>query len=423
MSQGLLAISWCIPPALFPRSIQVARLLKGLQAHGWRSTVVTPAPQFVAKSDPRDPALEDAYRGHYDLAPVDLSRVDADSIPWYRLWQRQERREARLPLDRLWARRAATVARTIIRQRQPKVLVTFAQPWRDHLVGLELAGRLPWVAHFSDPWVDNIYDADLPNETKAEERRREAQVIKTADVVVFTNPYVADLVMGKYPDAWRSKVRVVPHSTDDALLATTARLYPPPPRGPGPMRMIHVGNLFAGRRTAAAVFDALAIMNRRRPLAGLLEFVVLGEGSGLYEARAKAFMLNLDAVVRFHPRVSYLESLAAMRDSHVLLLIDAPAPVNVFFPSKLVDYLMMRKPILALTPPVGPTADVMTALGYPVLGPGNVTAIADALDTMLQKHRDSKLTPSPTAETCAARYSLETTSHGFAEILAAAARH
>jgi glycosyltransferase involved in cell wall biosynthesis len=419
----VLAVSWCLPPALFPRSIQVARLLKGLKAQDWRSTVVTPAARFVAKSDPRDPALEEAYRGQYELAHVDLTRADTDAIPWYSLSQRRARREALMPLDRLWAVRAAAVARAVIRQNDSRVLVTFAQPWRDHLVGLELAGRLPWVAHFSDPWVDNIYDAGQPEEIKAEERRREAQVVEKADIIVFTNRYVADLVMSKYPEARRSKVRIVPHATDEGLMPAVDRLFPPPPAAPRPMRLIHVGNLFAGRRTAAAVFDALAIMNQRRPLDGLLEFVVQGEGSGLYEARAKAFTLNLDAVVRFQPRVSYLESLATMRDSDVLLLIDAPAPVNVFFPSKLADYVMMRKPILALTPPVGPSADIMTELGYPSLEPGNVNAIVEALEGLLEQRRASALPPSPSAEACAAQYSLATTARAFAGILDAVARH
>lgn len=415
-----MAVSWCTPPALFPRSIQVARLFKGLKRQGWTTTVVTPRTPPLSKANPQDPSLEEFYAGEYQPVRVDLSRIDPDAIGWLDRRKLRVRREAQLSDDLLWARRAADTVRALIREEPPDVLVTFAQPWRDHLVGLELlrwGKRLPWVAHFSDPWVDNLYDADLPDETQAEERRREARVVERADLAVFTNRYAADLVMAKYPAAWRGKVRIVPHATDDDLTAVVDRTFPRRLANASTLRLTHVGNLFAGRRTADSVFDALSILNQRRPLQHRLELVILGEGSGLYDARAKAFMLNLDSVVTFRPRVSYLESVAAMRDSDVLLLIDAPADINVFFPSKLVDYLMARRPILALTPAIGVTADIMTQLGYPAVEPGNVNAIVASIDELLARHAAGPLQPSAAAATGAAPYSLDATARAFAAVL------
>src|SRR4029079_14305822 len=39
------------------------------------------------------------------------------------------------------------------------VLVTFSHPLVDHVIGVELKRRLrmPWVAHFSDPWTDSPF--------------------------------------------------------------------------------------------------------------------------------------------------------------------------------------------------------------------------------------------------------------------------
>jgi hypothetical protein len=38
-------------------------------------------------------------------------------------------------------------------------MVPFGNPMTDHLVGLSLSRkyRIPWIARFSDPWVDNPY--------------------------------------------------------------------------------------------------------------------------------------------------------------------------------------------------------------------------------------------------------------------------
>ena len=46
----------------------------------------------------------------------------------------------------------------------------------------------------------------------------------------------------------------------------------------------------------------------------------------------------------------------------MLLVIDAPADESLFLPSKLIDYLPARKPILGLTPARGASADLIRAL-------------------------------------------------------------
>src|SRR6185312_7698921 len=79
--------------------------------------------------------------------------------------------------------------------------------------------------------------------------------------------------------------------------------------------------------------------------------------------------------------VSYEESLRLMCTADALLIIDAPFEHNVFFPSKLVEYLWARRPILALTPP-GTSADIVTAAGGMATSPMTPEEIADGLFAM-----------------------------------------
>lgn len=423
-SRRLIAVSWCMPPALFPRSIQVARLLKGLRAFGWSSTVVTPRIEDLSQTDVLDDTLSEIY-GEQRLAPVNATSLDLDEPESFRRWKRAN--DGTQPDDdQLWAENAAAAVKRLDRVNRASALVTFAQPWRDHLVGLELRwwkGFRPWIAHFSDPWVDSPYLTDAPPAQKNLQHEREAQVVRRADVVVFTNQYAADLVMAKYPEKWRTRVRVVPHAMDRELgprieaLRTRNR-----PDRSGRLKLSHVGNLFIGRRTAHGLFEAVAALKRRRPLDRELELVFVGEGSGWHEAREKAAALELDGIVTFEGRVSHLASLAAMSDTDVLVLIDAPAATNVFLPSKLADYLMAEKPILGLTPPVGPSGDLIRALGYPVLEPTNVRAIAEAIEDLLQRHAAGSLGASPTAHAYAERHSLDAVAGAFADILNEAVR-
>jgi hypothetical protein len=413
----LIAVSWCMPPALFPRSIQVARVLKGLQSFGWDSVVVTPRVDRAGNTDPLDETLERLYASYYDTELIDLARGDLPNATPIARWTRWMSGEDELSDEQLWVRRAAAAVERVARR--DDVLVTFAQPWRDHLVGLELFDfgvRLPWVAHFSDPWVDNPYYDDLPPNELATARAREARVIASADAIVFTNAYAVDLVMAKYPDPWRRKVHVVPHAVDRDLLD---RVDSPPharqsPRAP--LRLAHVGNLFAGRRTAQALFAAVAAISARRSLEHRLQLIFVGEGSGLQEARDTVRDLGLSAIVTFRERVSHLESLAAMRDADVLVLIDAPADTNVFLPSKIADYLVAHRPILALTPPVGPSADLVRELGYPLVRPDDVPGVIAALEALLDQHeRGVDLSSGDVDAT--RRYELHDVAASFAAVL------
>jgi glycosyltransferase involved in cell wall biosynthesis len=416
----LVAVSWCMPPAQFPRSIQVSRLLKGLQPLNWQASVVTPRLD-CAGAVPIDPALEKLYSKHYVRVPVDLT-VDREHVsPTLVQRWRGITTDAELSDEQLWIRRAAAAVKDTVRRTRARAIVTFAQPWHDHLVGLELLrwrGRPPWIAHFSDPWSDSLYYADLPEAKRKDDRRQERRVIEGADLVVFTNQYAADLVMAKYPETCRKKVRVLPHVADPDLLAAVESLRTPqPPNGSRPLRLSHVGNLFIGRRTAYALFEAIAALGERWPLREHIELVFVGEGSGLEEARQHAEALGLDSIVTFRMWQSHFESVAAMRDTDVLVLIDAAASTNVFFPSKLVDYLIADKPILALTPAIGPSADITRELGYTPLDPGDVAGITASIEALLQKHIDGSLTSSSATRAVIDRYHFRHVARSFAGLL------
>src|SRR5262245_61291931 len=148
-----------MPPTVFPRSVQVARTLKGLRALGWSGTVITPA----IESFPRaavDQALAAAYGTHYTLRTVDLSRIDMEQASWAARLKARVSGELELSDSELWVSRAAKAALAEISQRSASALITFGQPWTDHLIGLRIRQRHPklhWVAHFSDPWTDSPY--------------------------------------------------------------------------------------------------------------------------------------------------------------------------------------------------------------------------------------------------------------------------
>jgi glycosyltransferase involved in cell wall biosynthesis len=409
MSRRLLAISWDMPPLSGPRAVQVSRTLKHLVPLGWESSVIC----FGARSR------------RYNQDPELASRLRADGVTLVPVPSLEEHLFVRtlwrvvpplklLPDEKwVWHGAAFAAARRLAEQQRFDAIVSFAQPWSDHLIGRRLhrATRLPWVAHFSDPWTDSPYLHGRAWQRRIW-RRMEAAVVREADALVFVNARTADRVMRKYPAGWRGKSHVVAHAFDDGA----ATPPPTPPSADGLLHIVYTGRFYDGIRTPEGFLRALARLRAERALGRELRVSFVGTP---IESHARfASTLGLDDVVQFAGRVPFAESMRRAASADVLLVIDAPADESLFLPSKLIEYLPLGKPILGLTPRCGASADVIRALGYPVIAPDDERAIADALEDLIAARQDGRLTVSPTHQHVAQQYDCRHIARAFAEILA-----
>src|SRR5262245_32024349 len=214
----LLAISWEMPPLSGPRAVQVSRLLRQLVRHGWQSTVVCFGPRSTRYN--QDYPVDVACEGG---GAIELVRVPSPE-EWFivrALW-RICPPVKRLPDEkRVWIGRASEAAHAALERRSCDAIVSFGQPWSDHLVALRLARRfaIPWVAHFSDPWVGSPYNRGGAWQHRINERM-ERDVISTASRIVFHNTETAEHTMHRYPSEWRAKVVIVPQGFEPAVVAT-----------------------------------------------------------------------------------------------------------------------------------------------------------------------------------------------------------
>jgi len=266
------------------------------------------------------------------------------------------------------------------------VLITFGQPMSDHMAGLSLKRTLgmPWIAHFSDPWSDNPYGSPHPL-ARLWLETMERRVIAAADRVLFTSQETVDLVMRKYPTTWRAKASVMPHAFDPGGPDGAPAVEP----GDTTLVLRHLGN-FYGRRNPLLLIEALKLLLQREP--ATLHDVCLeliGRWVGRETATSSGFGLP-EGLLRFRKSIPYEDSLRAMRSASALLIVDAPFEQNVFFPSKLVDYLWARRPILALTPP-GTSAKIVAEAGGAVVSPQTPESIAAGLAEFLTRLRAGQI--------------------------------
>lgn len=381
----LLAVSYMLPPNLYPQAIQVGRMLYNLPAR--IGVVCGQVHQFASGLDCY-PDFETrlSYRLEVPFTPR-LSgwahRLAVYGTPLY----------ARSPDEfKSWVPSAekAVLDHFARNPERPQALLTFGEPMSDHLLGLRLKQKLalPWVAHFSDPWSDNPFRRRffLSNFLN---RRYEAQVVRHADRLIFTSQETLDLVMRKYSEAWRAKARVLPHGFEPALYGERQR------GGDSSVVLRYLGN-FYGNRSPLPLFKALAILHRENP--SLLEGVRV-ELVGHVPARMfmnSAFKSLPSGLVQTVSTVPYRQSLRLMSNADLLLVIDAPEDVSVFLPSKLVDYLGAGVPILGIVPP-GASARLISQMGGEVANPRELNVVVDALRQSIadcrQTHGENRKVP------------------------------
>lgn len=375
-SPELLAVSFIFPPTATPRALQVARLLKHLRL----STILVCADELeVARDSTIEPDAEAALRSCL-------------RVPFaVKGWRKQAHRVAsrfRLPLwNRVpdqyswWKRRALRAIRE--QGHRPDLIVSFGQPMSDHLIGLQLKQiyGVPWLAHFSDPWVDNPFNR-YDSLTRRRNRSLEHKVIEAADRVIFTSQETVDLVMAKYPAEWRMKARVLPHSFDPSMN------FVAPSEESRTITIRHTGE-FYGPRTPAPLVKTLRALMSESPLSldGVC-FELIGEIDPVTLTNLGIEDLP-PGLVRFRPPVSYQESCSLAAAANGLLIIDAPAAKSVFLPSKLVEYVGVGRPILGITPP-GAAANLIKELGGWVADPSSPEAMKTTVVEFLSYLRNAR---------------------------------
>ena len=388
-----------------PRATQVARTLDALVSHEWQSTVVC--------LDPRrgGPNWRDGDEVHTRRG-VELARVKSPE-EWTTvraLWRLVPSLRDRPDSKWVWIGRASNAATSSASQTRFDGIVTFAQPWSDHLVGLNVhrATRLPWVAHFSDPWIDSPYWRGSRRRHDAA-ARMEADVVRTATHLVFVTEEAADLVMRKYPRELRAKVSVVPHGYDPTTPKKSSS-----ERTGGPLRLVYTGRFYEGLRTPGTLLRALATLSREEPIA--LEVMFVGPFVTSFEREARA--LGVESFVRFRDKVPAIDAQAIAAAADALLVIDAPsAAPSPFLPSKLVDYLALRKPIVGITPVAGASGSLLRRIGGFIASPDDEAAIRVVLRDVLSRWKEGRLDVGADFDRVAAEYDIRRTAATFSGVL------
>jgi glycosyltransferase involved in cell wall biosynthesis len=236
---------------------------------------------------------------------------------------------------------------------------------------------VPLILDYRDEWTECPFDfVDKSGHDLWWERR----CLKRAQAVIFVTESLRRHALKSFPELKAELTHHLPNgweakdfdASEAAALATAAP-------NDGVLTLAHIGNL-AGHTPPHAFLRTLeALVSAEPGWKNRLRVQLIGRRSPDAEAAVRSFAHpDLLQVV---DHVSKREASARMQAADALLIISIPE-LDRSLPSKLIDYVAARRPVLIFGSP-GESSELVERLGVGMLSPaGDPAALGIALDRL-----------------------------------------
>lgn len=400
MIKKVLMISYLFPPLDCGVGRQI-KFAKYLPLFGWMPSVLTVNRSFLRpRYDPgrvkevsssveifRTISLE--IRSLQRWLPAVLNRLFGLNPKWFH------------PVDDFvgWLPFAVYKGLKILRKGDFDLIFSTSMPNTCHLVAYILKKKfeIPWVADFRDPWTQNPY-VTYPKPISKIEEPMEQAVIRTADKVTTTNPFFTEGFIRKYSNEPQEKFVTIIHGFDpddfQALKTTVERKFV----------MTYTGSFYGLRKPDTFLKAVSDLLSKHHDLKDRLKIRFVGSTGRNIEATIHRY--GLDDTVEVYGHVPHEKALEHLHNSSLLLLItgvrhestmgDSSGRVFDEFPGKIVEYLAIGKPILALATSDGSVARIIksTRTGI-VVHPSDTEGIKKAILDFYNLHKRGQLKIKP----------------------------
>ena len=299
-------------------------------------------------------------------------------------------------------------------------IMTRCMPIESFEVGLKIKKKdkdVFWIASFSDPLAYSPYTKimeeqnpyknmkispskivkngiwnlrrlhyRMSSDPERKNKRIQRAVLNNADMIIFNNEYQMKYILSKYKgNNYEKKSIIIPHSFDKDFYEKKDKFY----KDKKVMSFLgHLDNF----RNANAFLEAVNKLNKKdKSLKEKIEFRFYGNMGD----KDKNYIKNnkLENVIKLCKPVTYLDSLNIMTQSDYLLLIDANLidyiKENIFFASKVVDYLGSHTKVFAVTMKKGISKDILVKSGA-VVSSFDIEEIYEKLYNIIYKNDNYK---------------------------------
>jgi len=265
-----------------------------------------------------------------------------------------------------WIPFALLAGLNLLREQKIDLIFTTSPPPSLHLVGylLKLLTGKPWVADFRDPWVGFRYE-EYPTPFHLWLKNRLIKKISdNADGIVLANHKISQSFLSLYPSI--KKTKTIPNGYDESDFNL-------PPSVKSDFFVIAYLGTFSPDHDPEPFLSGLkSLLDERKVPKEKISFIHIGLCMGIdFDWLVKEY--DLSSVVERKGYLSHKEALAHLQDASLLLLTTSQTPeAEMISTSKLFEYMPLKRPILAIVPPGGAAAAVISSLNL-----GKVVSPAD----------------------------------------------
>jgi len=280
-----------------------------------------------------------------------------------------------------WIPSLYKTARIIILKKKIDLVFTYGNPHSIHLAGylIKMKFHLPWVVGYDDEWSQHPWRNPLFKWQKRLDRWMERKVLLTTDRVIASTPSYSTLYSQLVPQYMAHKFKAITYSYDENDFKYNRKT-----QSQNYINFIYTGSLY-GDQTPLYFLKALKqlIENRLFPIEKIR---VIFAGMVAHELQPLFKDIVLNSIITYYGVCTYRDSIKYIQNADVLILIVSSTRGKGNIPAKTFDYIASGKPILALVPPNGDTAEIIRRTGTGVIvSPEDVQAIMDALYKLLQQ--------------------------------------
>jgi glycosyltransferase involved in cell wall biosynthesis len=370
----------CYPPAN-PEGIVTSKLVLAMLKAGWHVDVITSNrwARYPAGAERLPPGLEGR------IHTVRLPRKWSAGCVAACLRSKVSSRVPYPPWGDPWSVPALRQARVLLARHNYDFILSRALPIVGHTAALLLHREtdIPWIANWNDPTPFCMAPApygggpvlgwaskSLPARVFARGIREYLKsVARQAAWHTFPCERLRQYICSYLPVDVQARSSVIPH-----VALSSLRMPVEPCKS---FTLCHSGSLLPPRSPDTLFAGIRLFLDETRPAEGIR---VRFFGADLEHIRPRAAALGIAPLVSVEKGVPYEESLRALAQETVLVIIEPDMADGIFLPSKLVDYVQTGRPILALSPRCGTINDLLreNAGGISVDG-GSPREVARAL--------------------------------------------
>ena len=265
-------------------------------------------------------------------------------------------------------------------------LFTSIVPGISHIAGNKIKMKHPevkWIASFSDPFKGSPYKkADLSGRSFIYKiaynvgayflynNKYEEVAVQNADELVFICEEQRDFTLKQYPNyeelLQKSVIYPLTYIPEWEMYS---ELLDAQKVNHSVKQAVHLGRLY-GLRKIDSFLEALKELNEEYP--NLKDRIVFHQYSEIQDSDIKKIKeYNLEELFILHDKVTYKESIEIMKEADVLVLFDTLMPdaeIQPYLPSKIVEYLMLKKLILGICDSNSPSYRILKEYGFDTIG-------------------------------------------------------